>query len=118
MVMPREMACCSTLPILVQGNIRLTDSFARLGGEEFAVLIPDTDEAAAVPLIERLRGLVADAPLPLESGPIFTVSIGLTTLCPTDVSKTFIRRAGEALYAAKAAGRNLAIYAPCPGAGD
>lgn len=104
----------------VQGNIRLTDSLARLGGEEFAVLMPDTDEAAAVPLIERLRGLVADAPLPLESGPLLaiTVSIGLTTLCPTDVAKTFIRRADEALYAAKAAGRNRAIYAPCPGADD
>lgn len=100
----------------VQGNIRLTDSFARLGGEEFAVLMPDTDEAAAVPLIERLRGLVADAPLLLESGTLLTikVSIGLTTLCPTDVAKTFIRRADEALYAAKAAGRNRAIFAPCP----
>jgi diguanylate cyclase (GGDEF)-like protein len=100
----------------VQANIRLSDSFARLGGEEFAVLMPDTDEAAAVPLIERLRGLVAHAPLALENGPLLTitVSIGLTTLCATDVSKTFIRRADEALYAAKAAGRNRTIYAPCP----
>lgn len=103
----------------VQGNIRLSDSLARLGGEEFAVLMPDTDASAAVPLIERLRSLVAQTPLPLENGPLLTitVSIGLTSLCDTDMAKTFIRRADEALYAAKAAGRNRAIYAPCPGAG-
>lgn len=104
----------------VQGNIRLNDSLARLGGEEFAVLMPDTDAAAAVPLIERLRSLVAQTPLPLDNGPLITitVSIGLTSLCDTDMAKTFLRRADKALYAAKAAGRNRAIYAPCPGAGD
>ena len=102
----------------VQGSIRLSDSFARLGGEEFALLMPDTDGPAAESLIERLRALVAAEPFALEDGVplVITVSIGVTSLCHGDVPKTFIRRADEALYAAKAAGRDRAVHVPGPAA--
>lgn len=102
---------------VLRGHIRQTDRFARIGGEEFALLMPDTSPAAAMPLIERLRQSIADAPLPLASGASLSVtaSIGVANLCFLDDHDALFQRADNAMYEAKSSGRNQAIFAPCPG---
>lgn len=102
---------------VMRGHLRQTDRFARIGGEEFALLMPDTSPAAAIPLIERLRQCIADAPLPLASGASLTMtaSIGVANLCFLDDHDALFQRADNAMYEAKSSGRNRAIFAPCPG---
>jgi diguanylate cyclase (GGDEF)-like protein len=102
---------------LVRRNIRISDSFARLGGEEFAILMPDTDQAFAMPFLERMRTLMAhaDIAVPGGGGPLMvTVSIGSTGLGPDDDSDTFMRRADGALYTAKMQGRDRVVFVPYP----
>jgi diguanylate cyclase (GGDEF)-like protein/PAS domain S-box-containing protein len=84
--------------------IRPTDLLARLGGEEFAVLLAATDLSEATEIAERLRGLVADMRVPTPHGDLsITVSLG----CATAVTDgDLLRSADEALYAAKRNGRN------------
>ncbi|HCY16321.1 MAG: hypothetical protein A2Z93_08345 [Curvibacter sp. GWA2_64_110] len=101
---------------VMRAHIRQTDRFARLGGEEFALLMPDTGSEAAMLLIERLRQRVAAAPLTLEGGAPLTItaSIGVSSLCLLDSHDSLFKRADHAMYAAKSAGRNRAIFSPCP----
>jgi diguanylate cyclase (GGDEF)-like protein len=81
-------------------GVRPTDLLARLGGEEFAVLLPDTDLAAASVIAMRLCSVV-----PRDQ----TVSIGVTLyVCDEDPAVT-MQRADQALYAAKAGGRNQVV---------
>lgn len=91
--------------------VRAGDMVARLGGEEFAVLLPGADVAAAWLLAERLRAAVAAcAREHLHSGvaPVVTISIGLAVVDPDEPVEfdALYRQADEALYRAKAAGRN------------
>lgn len=92
------------------------DVLGRLGGEEFAVLLPRTGRQGGADLAERLRAEVEALELPSEQGPIrITVSIGLTTLWPTDARpEDPLGRADKALYAAKEGGRNRVCLAPEP----
>jgi diguanylate cyclase (GGDEF)-like protein len=90
---------------------RSGDLLARYGGEEFVVLLPDTPEAGALAVAERLRQAVADAPMPTgEDGePLsLTISVGVATAIPdrNQVATELVKQADEALYAAKGAGRN------------
>ncbi len=93
---------------LTRDNLRLSDLAGRLGGEEFAVLLPGTDIAGAHLFAERLRRAVeqyrnSDA----ATEPSITVSIGLTLLEVDDHSSdTPLARADAALYRAKQNGRN------------
>jgi diguanylate cyclase (GGDEF)-like protein len=82
--------------------------FGRLGGEEFAVLLPATDLDQAITLAERLRERVMRIDLSRWLGDRrITVSIGVATSVPTrDSISVMLRRADAALYAAKDAGRN------------
>lgn len=89
--------------------IRREDVFARIGGEEFALLIPEGTVAGAGILAERLRKMIEDTPFLVEAEPVHvTCSFGLGYLVPDDRSKPkdLYERADSALYAAKAAGRN------------
>ena len=87
-------------------RLRQEDVVGRLGGEEFLVLLPDTDEAAAETVVESLRHAVADAPLVASGRPVrVTVSAGWAVWAGED-GEELVRRSDEALYAAKAAGRN------------
>ena len=97
-----------TFAELLRSNLRKHDIAARLGGEEFAVLLPQTSVAEAQPLAERLRHVFAQSGVPWESGKMhFTVSIGLTMMHADDASSdTSLIRADRALYAAKQQGRN------------
>jgi diguanylate cyclase (GGDEF)-like protein len=83
---------------------RATDLPARLGGEEFGMLLPRTDADAATTTAERICREVADKPVP-GVGKV-TVSLGLATLDEAGDGEGLIQRADEQLYAAKTSGRN------------
>ncbi|MDO8939740.1 MAG: diguanylate cyclase [Methylicorpusculum sp.] len=90
--------------------LRETDIPGRLGGEEFAVLLPETDLEKAVEVAERLRSYIAESPIFFESGALplsISVSIGVTTLQDHNGNiNDLLNRADQALYRAKSAGRN------------
>ncbi|MFN2350074.1 MAG: diguanylate cyclase [Thioalkalivibrio sp.] len=93
---------------LMRDGLRKMDVPGRVGGEEFSVLLPDTDIDAALHLAERLRTMVAEAPVQFNDQQIpVTVSIGLTLLTQADASPDdALQRADAALYRAKDGGRN------------
>ncbi len=82
--------------------LRKTDHFGRWGGEEFILLAPETTLEQASNLAERLRRAVADISHENE----VTASFGIAEYGSSDTPESFIKRADEALYNAKAAGRN------------
>jgi diguanylate cyclase (GGDEF)-like protein len=84
--------------------LRPVDFLARIGGDEFALLLPDTDLIAAVSVARRLQAVIADG----QSGETLqiTLSVGVAVLHADDTLHTLVTRADEALYAAKGAGRN------------
>ena len=90
---------------IVQATIRLSDFAARFGGEEFLVLLPDTDRAAAMLVAEKLRSEIEHAEL--EGIADVTASLGVAVL-PTDARQPseLLRKADRAMYAAKEGGRN------------
>lgn len=100
----------------VAGGLRVPDVLARWGGEEFALILPETDGKAASTTAERLRQSVEDAPLVDEPVLVddirLTVSIGLADFrVGRDAIEDLIGRADRALYAAKEAGRNRVMLA-------
>jgi len=98
-----------------EGMIRSVDACARLGGEEFAVLLPDTGGATAGGVAERLRAALDRAAAAGGAGqPGYTVSIGLATLQDGETLAGLLGRADAALYGAKAAGRNRVCAAAMP----
>lgn len=96
------------LAIIGRRQLREVDVFVRMGGEEFAVLLPQTDFVAARIAAERLRQTIAEHTIDTEQGSLnFTVSLGLACLDPTTVDlDDLLRRADVALYQAKQNGRN------------
>jgi diguanylate cyclase (GGDEF)-like protein len=88
--------------------LREVDLLSRLGGEEFAVLLPDTALVGAHLVAERLRQSVAQHEVTENTEEIrCTISAGVSTLQPADASiDDILRRADESLYRAKKAGRN------------
>jgi diguanylate cyclase (GGDEF)-like protein len=93
---------------LCRASTRESDLAARVGGEEFAILLPETDLEAACIAAERLRNAVAARPVPCPGGHLaITISIGAAVASSSRVGPAGImKRADEALYAAKRAGRN------------
>lgn len=98
---------------ILRGQLRRFDTAGRLGGEEFAVLLPGASIAAARSFASRLRRAVENAPLGYNGQNIgMTVSIGLSSIDPGDPgSDTSLLRADAALYEAKSAGRNRVVVA-------
>jgi diguanylate cyclase (GGDEF)-like protein/PAS domain S-box-containing protein len=93
---------------LLAATFRQVDVVARVGGEEFAVLLPSTDLDAAVAVAERVRGLVAGRPVAYDGALIAcTISAGVA-VCDGEALGLdgLMKRADRALYAAKAAGRD------------
>jgi two-component system cell cycle response regulator len=90
-------------------NTRGIDLACRLGGEEFVVIMPETDMARAFQVAERTRTMIASEPFQLrpELRLRVTASVGLATLeSVEDTPETILKRADNALYAAKRRGRN------------
>jgi two-component system cell cycle response regulator len=97
----------------ISANVRGIDLACRYGGEEFVVVMPDTDLNFAYMVAERLRQAVADAPFRISSGPgqlPVTISIGVTASEGTgDTAEALLKRADQALYRAKRDGRNRVV---------
>lgn len=96
---------------VMRTKVREVDLFARYGGDEFAFILPNTGAAEALVLAERLRKAAEETSIVVESGGRLelncTVSLGLTTSATgTREGKQLMREADEALYRAKADGRN------------
>jgi len=93
----------------LQPCVREVDRFGRLGGEEFCVLLPDTDIAGAALVAERMRMLVDEAPLRwLEQDWHLSASFGIAEAERGDASgDAVLARADAALYRAKNQGRNV-----------
>ena len=93
---------------LCMGNIREIDSFARFGGEEFLLLMPETTAEEAYQICERLRLLIMYTIIRVENVPISpTISLGITTrLNMQEEFEPVLRCADKALYSAKQSGRN------------
>ena len=93
---------------LMGATFRQVDVVARIGGEEFAVLLPSADLASAQRVAERLRAALEAQPAPTDAGLVgCTVSIGIATMDDGTASvEALLKRADEALYAAKHSGRN------------
>jgi diguanylate cyclase (GGDEF)-like protein len=94
-----------------QEALRLGDRFARLGGEEFAILLTAETPAAATTLAERIRAAIHSSAFDIEGTPIpLSVSIGATLADPpNEPFGSVILRADNALYQAKRAGRNRVV---------
>jgi diguanylate cyclase (GGDEF)-like protein len=97
---------------------RGSDMVFRYGGEEFTVVLSNTEIDGAALLAERIRKAIASIPIVIDDFEIpVTVSIGVSTLETGDTSATLINRADVALYDAKTAGRNRVMIqtgAPSP----
>jgi two-component system cell cycle response regulator len=94
-------------------NVRGIDLACRYGGEEFVVVMPETEGAVAERVAERLRGQIEATPFRLSRGGAevtVTVSLGVSTLLrPYDTVADMMKRADVALYEAKAGGRNRVV---------
>lgn len=88
-------------------RLRPSDFVARFGGEEFVVLLPHTQMADGLALLERLRVTIQECPFHFKGEPVtITVSMGITLFKPGERSDLVLKRADQALYRAKAEGRN------------
>lgn len=106
----------------VKQQLRVTDTLGRYGGEEFAALLVQTDLTQAAIVAERVRGHIAATPVHSNTGQdiIVTMSIGVAHLRYTDplgqdikhLAQQMVAHADEALYAAKANGRNRIMTYP------
>jgi len=103
-----------SLVVTSRQALRDWDIMGRMGGEEFAVMLPETDGAQALQVAERLRQGVAATAIPIEGGEVvrITVSTGVTTSCGDDSTvETLLARADQALYEAKRTGRDKVCVA-------
>ncbi len=99
---------------IIRDVIRENDIACRIGGEEFVIMMPDTDAEQAAQAAERLRVRVMESEIELEDGPPlhWTTSVGVACLSPDDTSITeLLERADAALYRAKSEGRNCVSVA-------
>jgi diguanylate cyclase (GGDEF)-like protein len=92
----------------IKSDLRQGDELYRYGGEEFLVILPEQSIAEALQVMNRVRARIETLaiPTPSERG-VITISIGLSEMAPSDASpEAWLRRTDEALYKAKANGRN------------
>jgi two-component system, cell cycle response regulator len=96
----------------IKKSIRGIDLACRYGGEEFVVVMPETDLAVATMVAERLRRRIATEPFPIQQDTHsveVTISVGISALGPEDDAGSILKRADKALYRAKRDGRNRVV---------
>lgn len=99
----------------IGASVRGIDLACRYGGEEFVVVMPDTDLSVASTVSERLRRQISEKPFSASKGALelgLTCSIGVTVSKEEENSDGLLKRADEALYKAKGDGRNRVVVAP------
>jgi len=95
----------------VTGMLRSYDLFARYGGEEFIIFTADIDKASVICLAERIRADIADTPVKSDGIHIsITASFGIAPAAPVNNLEAAIAFADNAMYEAKAAGRNRVVF--------
>lgn len=94
--------------LAIQNYLRSSDYFGRYGGEEFVILLPETNQADALKIAQDICDLIARLSIPTEKGNLqITVSIGVAVFRPQDTRiEDIFDRADQCLYQAKALGRN------------
>jgi diguanylate cyclase (GGDEF)-like protein len=96
-----------SLALFLKQRLRKTDYIGRYGGEEFAVVMPDTDIQSAFTVLDEIRRRFAEIHYPAQPADLFcTFSAGVVELQPNDDALTLASQADDALYRAKHAGRN------------
>jgi len=102
-----------TVGARLRERVRREDVVGRLGGEEFLVVLPDTDPEGAAAVAEDVRAAIAERPISLDRSSVeLTISAGWA-MWESESVERLLGRADDALYAAKAAGRNrVAAAAP------
>ncbi len=88
----------------INNNIREVDMFARWGGEEFMILMPNTSAEIAQAVAEKLRKIIEETEVKKVN--TFTASFGVADLNEEDTTESLLKRVDEALYKAKESGRN------------
>ena len=103
-----DLALQAFADVLRQSGQRASDLPARIGGEEFAVLLPETNSQGAMEIAERIRQLLNERNIPHKDSTVaswITVSIGIA-VAKMETAEEFMKRADKALYCAKEQGRN------------
>ncbi|MEJ2599484.1 MAG: diguanylate cyclase [Anaerolineales bacterium] len=97
-----------TLADRLSQHVREFDILCRYGGDEFALLLPETDLFMAASVAERLRASIADEPIDTDGGPVsVTISLGVTKATQDTANlEELLKSADRALYTAKQSGRN------------
>jgi diguanylate cyclase (GGDEF)-like protein len=99
--------------VLRSSELRKNDFFGRIGGEEFAIALPETTIEGAADLAERIRVKLASTPVTYNKNDfIITASIGASVFRLGDTQETLLHRADQAMYDAKQTGRNRVCLAP------
>lgn len=97
---------------LIRSVLRKSDALVRYGGEEFTLVLPDTDSRGALLVLGRLQQLMKKSPLLYEGKQVNTTfSAGVAALGPEENGHALLRRADEALYQAKNSGRDKIVSA-------
>lgn len=100
-------------------RLRKTDFIARFGGEEFVILMPETEQEQALKVAEGVREAIASCPFHFKEQPVsITTSFGIAGFFKGDTSERVFSRADRALYQAKEEGRNRCVVASEPAAID
>lgn len=99
----------------LEQGVRRVDTVARVGGEEFVVLLPQNDVGSAAHVAEKVRRAVEGRPMPGgegQPGGRLSISIGVAELRSEEDGDALLQRADEALYFAKERGRNRVVVSP------
>jgi diguanylate cyclase (GGDEF)-like protein len=96
---------------LIRSHVRDVDVSGRIGGEEFAIILPDTDREGAAHVAERMRESLSSVPIPISADASITAasSFGVAELEPEQTGDDLLRAADTALYRAKDEGKNRVV---------
>lgn len=101
-----------TVSHVCMAHLRANDVFGRLGGEEFGILLTETDEEGGMAAADKIRAKIANAVMPLADGRRVTASFGVSALrAGSENAGSWLADADRALYLAKRSGRNRCVVA-------
>jgi diguanylate cyclase (GGDEF)-like protein len=98
---------------IIKNEVRTTDCICRYGGEEFAMIFPETHLSLAVKVADRIREVIASTPVPYEKGEFnITASMGASVYMKTSIIdiNSFVDSVDKFLYEAKESGRNCICH--------